>query len=414
MISRSTQDDRILLATFFMFPFVDMAAALIDYTLFIKFHITALSALVVAIVIVLTGFRCGFSIARLQSLSKLSLALWGIVGIATAASYTLSGGDGYRTVVTFALVLVGPVLVYTLKHGSNGLGERLLSTLISSFAVYCALFLALHLTGLYQPPLAGKTFATFPGFGNIRHIGYMLAPIIIVGVFLWAQGQTGPKWLPFPARVICLSLLWAVLMFSGSRAGFLSAIVGMMFALAFANGHRLAPLKLFIITFSIGFLIAAVLPDAGPKMGVWDMFMRSSEASSVNDLSANRTALWKMGFTEALNKPLIGHGIGQFSTVTQTLGRPVVQAHNAVIEYLYAIGFIGTFSLIAWVFLAWVSMIKNCLKGAATVSVAAFSGVTVLLVFSMLDGVFFNYNPILLSVVLFSTALSTFENSASR
>jgi O-antigen ligase len=226
----------------------------------------------------------------------------------------------------------------------------------TGLTLLAALYGLLQKAGLDFVPLfaqSGSSDRIFATFGNPNVYAAFL--VLTAGVVL--LGPVTPRKYPGESvvRILLLVFLFANLIFSESRSGFLGFTLGffLMVFLIGARAYRDPRWKFGIILLTLLVMMAGV--TLGLKIGA-----RPTE----------RLEVWKCAFQMALAKPLRGWGIGQFSLnfgpyMTPELAGQMQKdntfaehVHNELLELIVELGLVG----LSMACLFWVRLVERAFR----------------------------------------------------
>lgn len=228
-----------------------------------------------------------------------------VIGLAMAAAFQAERAHMHRFAHAF-LILVAVSVLY---------GIAVPSTPVSKLQEGRFTWLAIH------PNVSG----IFVGIA-----------VVVAAIYLyWTPSRAsrpGPHWPPGVYGVIFAIVLYGLIA-TKTRAAVLGAIIGLLVMLWFAmRGRRRIELISALVISGIGVYIAA----AGV---IATYFARGESAARLASLNA-RTDLWSSAWVAILEQPLWGHGVGSTRGIfLDSIG--LGGAHNAVINVLVDLGFVG-------------------------------------------------------------------------
>lgn len=234
-----------------------------------------------------------------------------------------------------------------------------------------------------------------PGFVFIRIYGFSLAAGIAVGTGLLVlrQFQERPQ-----RRVVVLGLvmLWTALFWSGSRGGVVALLLGLPISAILVPMLRTALLpagKAMIL----GAAISSLIPVPNQKFGFFNIWFELTRPDSLDDFGTGRIAMWKQAWGLIVERPWFGYGYAQHAYVADIADRDFVHlhSHNMIIDALLAWGWVGTVCLGFLIIRAWKRGLAKTHRGDVAERTPAFLLVNVLLIYSMVDGVYFYYHALI-------------------
>ncbi len=346
-----------------------------------------------------------------------SLFAWAIVLTFSVLPFILLQdhftGNAIRLLINILLVAAGPCLALVLANSHSKTSRNILIIIIGYHAFYAAFFLCVVSFGIYEQPELESTFRLFPGYGNIRVIGQILPAILIAGVFFYGANQKTRSVLHTLIGLTVLSLIWSLLLWSGSRGGILAALFGFILiriTLKQLKGYFLATL---IVPLAAGIALTFAYPQPQFGMGLERMYKKTFEAESAKDFSSKRTLIWSYTIENIKKHPVVGYGIDGFSEHALKKEWPIGHPHNVILSKAHSIGIIGAAALILWLAIYWIKTMWHLRKSTSIPFVSSTAGVTVFLTQSLYDGVLYHYQPMMLFIILFTISLHLYkaENS---
>lgn len=224
-------------------------------------------------------------------------------------------------------------------------------------------------------------------FGNPDHLaGYMEMSIpLLLGLFLTGFRETK---IPF---LICLTfLLLVALIFSLSRGGWIGALVGLAFMAVTLLTDRHVTKKRLVVALAGGFLAVAFVVLASTP--IVERIRTFEQRERTPNLGA-RITVWGGMMQMIYNRPLLGTGPGTFATVfTQYqpagLTSRFFKGHNDYLHFTSEVG-LPLVPIIVWMIIALyrkgLEKLKNPSRLVRGVTLGALSGVTAILVHSIVD-----------------------------
>lgn len=393
-----------------MMAFLPFCVALYGFEAYFFMRVVAGNELLIWLLFTLVAYATGFSISKAWNFSWETRLLWGVMLAIFIAGVFLVDQKILEPPLTLVLLTAAPLVFHLAQIKSADYAEHILRCFVAVYALYCAAFLFVFVTGLFTPPFFPKTQGVFPGFNNIRHVAPPLGAAIIIGTFLYTfQNLERGRRMPV-IQFIALSLLWSVFLFSGTRGGLLCILLAFVLVAVVCQTHWRSVVPVFIAPMLIGSAAAVYLPFVvqfkGTFLGLLRIFFRFTNAQSADGFSSGRLSIWRAGIQSTNDSPWIGHGLGNYDLTQIYLEKSTSTAHNIVIEYIHALGYIGGFCLIVWIFVKWGKAARSIHQSTNSVFVGAFAGLTFLLLYSNLNGLSARYLPILILAILFPIVIA--------
>jgi len=252
-----------------------------------------------------------------------------------------------ETILTFAILAAGAGFFFLLRRA--GAAARLRATRAALAGSAVAAFLA-ALQAVRILPGETRSFwkvtgrlsggATDPNALGLL-CGLAIPPLLVVAL------GTGKRRWAIPAVLSTA----AGLVLSGSRSGFLVAVVGGFAAVLFAPARRRLGAVLVLAALVAILLVAGVMArgapgDVGERLG--DLFRPSL---SLEDRASSRPVLWRAAGVLIRESPVEGGGLGSFAWRLPDLagaeGRRLALRDNPGSGYLQALGETGILGLVA-------------------------------------------------------------------
>ncbi|MES2846889.1 MAG: O-antigen ligase family protein [Pseudomonadota bacterium] len=254
---------------------------------------------------------------------------------------------------------------------------------------------------------------SFPPFFNIRRLTNYAGPIIVGALMVFSL-------LPHNSRskqailVLVLVGLWTLLFWAGSRAPVLALI------LALAGITILTPAGLRVriwiatgMTACLGLVASLSLPRPDRHLGFVSRILETETYASAKAITSERTSQWAEAVSVILDRPLLGHGFGQyiFDPVAIRLG--VASTHNFALEAVHDFGVIGGVALIV---LVYGSVIQLALRARSGPRVAhiPLAMLVMMAVQSWFDAILYWYDTIFLFLLCIAMTVALLKNSRSR
>ena len=278
-------------------------------------------------------------------------------------------------------ILAGLAATHLYRRAGDAFAAHLLRALATGLIL--ALLLSMTADLVFRDAFEGTRI---PGFIHIRIFGFSAAIAIALSIG-WIASSPFDHRESAPAYVL-LFVSWTVLFWSASRGGIISILLA--FALLATLIKPLRRVWLHVLTaMAIGFAAALVLPGLG-NSGATTILAHDLE---INNLSSGRWALWErvIGFIQ--ERPLTGHGYAQYYALAVEAGdapeRAMPHVHNIVLEAWLAIGGLATVLLAGLVLWSWLGWLRSERAASSEAGIGSLLGVTTLLAYALLDGVYF-------------------------
>ena len=245
------------------------------------------------------------------------------------------------------------------------------------------------------------------GVTNIRQLGFY--GITLVGIAL-GLGAASRGWRRRLAALSSAFGFWLTIV-SGSRVAFVAAIVAGIVVGVLSERKQRAPLAVLITLALATAIPASYLLVPHESWGFDRIIDRSFSGDSVDEYASGRLAIWKETGAAILESPLLGHGEGQFRSQIASAGNGLNHPHNALLQFLYQWGLIGTAALA----LMLTSTIRNLRNPRSTdVRLASIGTATGLLAMAMLEGSLYHTYPVMIVILCLVIANATASAAVAR
>lgn len=250
--------------------------------------------------------------------------------------------------------------------------------------------------------------AAIPGFISHRLFGAWAGAVsaLLLGI-AWRRSSTErvTAWV-YPA----LGLAAGLAIWTGTRASVLG--FGVAFVAAWLLAGRPAARDFWIKVpayIALGAVIATLLiPYGDPAF----MLYRPGSYASAQEFTSGRIAYWWDALRVAMYYPLLGSGAGSSGWLVPITGMYHVQPHNALVQFLLSWGLIPTAAALLLLGIAtWRvhAIARTCRETLALVMM-----LDSLLAMSMLDGMLYFSNFLMLVVALFGICLARGQMVAAQ
>ncbi len=260
-------------------------------------------------------------------------------------------------------------------------------------------------------------WAIDPPFG--RHVRLMSmggAVSLLVCVILYLLGNNSQSrnillW-------FCMLICGAFLIWTGSRASMLVAVLAMVFLISLLLVYRKTDYRKLAMVF-LAIALAVLVAD---KFSVfsWNGLHRAIEVSTVNvqsaqvqaasvyevtdKLTSGRIVIWQTTFNTFKQSPWFGFGPNASLFVIK-LPDVIDQPHNFILQFLIEWGAVGTtLLLLILTILAWhgLKRIPNAIKQGDVDYIISASVVFILTINGLTDGAYYHVQPILCMATAFA------------
>ncbi len=356
------------------------------------------------VAVLLGAMLLGFSsneMPRNQSLAYILLVVFLGSAVLGLALTSIDPAFGVLS-LTFRLfnLPLALLLIFLISRLEPTFSARLLFALVIGFSLHAILIVA---TTPFMPPEPHYLFLNGPpGIFQVRLWGMVLVGVIGAGIGLTLQSQGRERALLWMALI----LLTAAMFWSGTRASVLSLPGSAIFGLLVLPRVTTKLLPVMIGTFIAGAGLSLLLEAPAPSWGMLNSYVETVTASGADALSAGRISLWKETVRLISEAPLFGHGFDHFRWLDQASETNFVHPHNSPLHILVSFGLIGGTALILLILMFWIQSIRNVRSNPSPVMTGAFFGLNGLLIFSLVDAVFYHVDTLILLAVFFAILLA--------
>lgn len=292
-------------------------------------------------------------------------------------------------------ILVHAVFAVAMFHwfGSDNKASKTIGLAILAAIVVYFIVLVVRWNLLAEPALYNWVTQP-PFFRNIRHLAYFLCVGMVVGAWAVFAFAGHSKVFALLAFVLAASML----LWSGGRGGFVAACMGgICLQFRFGFKEHAQSWRWILLGILAAFLFSALFPVDSPLMGWLSAMFRTGGASSADQVSSGRLAIWTSLIPHIVERPWFGWGGEAFMTLRES--RRFVQVHNGLLQLLIEWGIVGTLLVAVLIGRVFLTGVWNGLRKGYSVQTSeslAFGIPLVmsLLFLSMVDGVFYYGLPL--------------------
>ncbi len=222
-------------------------------------------------------------------------------------------------------------------------------------------------------------------YDNIRHFGYTQA-IVTPLIFLLILSKSK---LLHCTGILCLSLSWFIILWSGGRGTFFSLMLLTVIVLPiFVSKHKKRICISNFIAIAIGSYLAFLLSANHPSLGIERLFFLADSTNkfdSVNSYSSGRLQLW-IDIIKNFDPVQLVFGYGsdmfRFSNDLTGVAKSVTHPHNIILQITYSFGITG---ILACIYIS-LSLKKYFQKKLTDTSKIYLTSLSSLIISSLIDG----------------------------
>ena len=244
-----------------------------------------------------------------------------------------------------------------------------------------------------------------PYFINIRHFSHYCTAIVILGTAFLLGGSQ--KHMVLSCSFLLLSICWAFLFWSGSRAGIGSAVLGLFFIGILSENKKQRFLVITILSCLTGYLLSDAITLENYALGLVNAVKRTD----FNNLLPGRIELWIFSLKWVKSSFLLGMGADAFRFLPND-NFIVDHPHNILIQFFLNWGVLGTFIFLLLQYRVTRMGYRTLLKGETGwlkgIKASCFSWIVVSLIFGLVDGIY--YFAIPMTLTAYSFAVIFLEN----
>ncbi len=373
----------------------------VDYS-FLAIRHFSVPIIVAELIVIFLGLTSGADLRKFVGAfglaGKLSLATFVFVVLASTVLADAAPGMARPFALsTFIHMLFLGVLCERFSNAWRGMQRNLLASIAAGGAIYFVLAFSLALSVIDKPDFNWKQFSA--GVSNVRQIGYygLATAGIAIGLLANAQKRSETVF----AHLLLILGAWCIF-WSGGRAAFLGLLATALIVALYKRYSELPryALNLFANLFSAALLSIIFVP--GPLWGLQSIIGRLITNDHGSEYTSGRLTIWWETANWSLQKPILGHGQGQFRFTVEAAGEVLNHPHNSALQILFDWGVLG---LVCIAFFAWVIWKKIWIHSPSNPNLAlpCIGVLAGLLTMSMLDGALYYAYPI--TVILCACAV---------
>lgn len=360
--------------------------------LFYSVPIVAAELAVVALAIA-AGFDLRAAIARLAPATRVGAAVW-LVAVALAdLVFAADRALALPLMLTTAIHAVFGLALWAMFETAWARYRRwFLYSAGAGTILYGVVFIAIVANELGNPGF--NWIGVGVGITNIRQLGFYGVALVAIAFGLSATMRSWPALCGAAGGAFGF---WLAIV-SGSRVAFAAALASVLVVgvLTPANARfRLAGLAAAALAVAIP---ASYLLVPHEAWGFDRIISRGLSGDSIDQYSSGRTAIWRETWAAIVDRPLFGHGEGQFRSQIAAAGGGLNHPHNAVLQFLYQWGIVGTAGL-ALMLSAGGLRLRRLTGHASGTDFAAFGTLAGLLAIAMFEGALYHAYPVMIAVL---------------
>lgn len=360
--------------------------------------------LMVEMLVIGFAMRSGFNpIAYLVALpARSAIALAGLVAIAFSTALFVAPDANtavFRGAIALCHLLFGLSIFSLMKMTRFSAYRALWIIMIVASAAYALTMIA------FISMITDYEHYDWLHFGlgvvNIRHTGFYIVPGVALTLGLIAnERRASVYWL----GVAILTLCFAVHFWSGSRAPILTILGSCCISAILLPQLRTRKLAIALVVSLICGAALSVfnIPNDG-AYGVFRIF--STAADPAVDASSGRLPLWQSTIEAIWHHPLFGVGESQFIAVVPGAREILHHPHNAILQILVQWGIVGLVLMAALTITLWRKLFIIAMARSDEIA-PAFLAINALLLYSLVDGVFYFIYPMMILTFLVAVCLS--------
>ncbi|AKM07524.1 O-antigen ligase family protein [Pelagerythrobacter marensis] len=364
--------------------------------------------LAVIILAIVTGFDLRASFAALAPTTRLGAGLWIIAAATASLIIAADPAAAYPLLFSTIVHAVFGLALCSLMTATGGAYRRtVMCAAGAGVLLYAAVFTTIVLVELRNP--AFNWIGVGIGITNIRQLGFFGLALSCISLGL-SQGLDGK--LRAIAGIGAAAGFWLTIL-SGSRVAFAAAIlVAIALCTLVDRQYRLRFAGLALAALAVA-MPASYLLVPHEAWGLDRILSRGLIGDDINQYSSGRLAIWRDTLAAIGERPLFGHGEGQFRSQVAAAGGGLNHPHNAVLQFLYQWGIVGTAGL-ALMLSASAMQLRRLARHAEGTDLAAFGTLAGLVAIAMLEGALYHTYPVMIAVLCLAVLNAGAPRSETR
>ena len=317
-------------------------------TTFIRHY--SITVLAIELAVIVSALLVGRSLFRtfqqLHPITRIAaLVIIGITGVTTLLVAPDRYGASIHLIITIIHCLFAVAAADMLASFTRLERRHLAIALALGLTVYGMISYALALSVRNDPDFNWWRFGA--GVTHVRHIGYYGVALTGLAGGLLVSAPDSRRMALF---MLPLTMGFALTAWSGARTSFIAAIGIILLLIALApRAGRLRASQLCLLSFAIALPLSALFIPA-PFWGIWRILSTSlAQGGDLNSYSTGRLTIWRETLKLIAERPLLGHGEGQFRQLITVERGLINHPHNALLQVLFQWGVIGTLAVVVLV-----------------------------------------------------------------
>lgn len=325
-------------------------------------------------------------------------AALGLSAVVILAGLTLNAthpaAAATELLLRLALIALAVATIYLCQRFDRRLWDAFGTAILLIPIVHLPVLVLLYLLYIDEPAmnwLGGPV-----GFEHVRLWGAILATALAMGFgmrrgpFLWGVA----------------TVLWALLLWSGSRGAVLGLGAAYLLSLALFWRQMRGSVLPFVATAAAGAGLSLLPKLPMVSYGLIPTLLKTVEASSGDDATGGRLSMWRDAFDYFTQHPVIGHGFDHYRYLTEGTETEWLHPHNIVLQLLVDLGIVGALCVAGALLFYWARGLGKALADRDPTRIGAFTALNALVAMSVFDGTLYHPETTTLVAVLFGMLLA--------
>ncbi|MXO67564.1 hypothetical protein GRI72_01800 [Altererythrobacter marinus] len=359
--------------------------------LFYAVPIVAAELAVIALAIA-DGFDMRAALARLAPATRAGAAGWLVAIALTNLAIAARPGAPLPLMLTSVVhALFGLALWAMLGSAWAHRRKSFLLAACAGAALYGAVFTAIVAAEFGNPGF--NWVGVGIGITNIRQLGFYGVPLAAIALALscGARGRGAAL-----ATVGGAFGFWLTIV-SGSRVALAAGLLAMaVIAVLLPKGQRRGLAVRVLAALAVA-VPASYLLVPHEAWGLDRILSRGLSGDGIDHYTSGRMAIWRETWAAIVERPLLGHGEGQFRTQVEAGMGAINHPHNALLQFLYQWGVAGTGALALMLWGTGLGLLRLA-RRAGDGERAAAAALTGLVAIAMLEGALYHAYPVMIVV----------------